>query len=151
MLDYRAHQRKLLPALATSYALMFAQNQLVESMHEVQSASGDVDERVQRELEARAAGLKAAQTAHATATIQTCREACGGAGYLAMNRLPQLKADTDVFTTFEGDNTVLLQLVGKGLLTDYRDEFGSLDTLAPSPSAPGSSPAPPSSASPVGR
>src|SRR3712207_7147111 len=55
------------------------------------------------------------------------REACGGAGYLQENRLPHLKADTDVFTTFEGDNTVLLQLVAKGLLTGYRDAFGSLD------------------------
>src|SRR6478672_1819923 len=45
------------------------------------------------------------------------------------NRLPMLKADTDVFTTFEGDNTVLLQLVAKGLLTGYRDEFGQMDTL----------------------
>ena len=29
LLDYRAHQRKLLPALAKSYALQFAQNELV--------------------------------------------------------------------------------------------------------------------------
>jgi len=76
-----------------------------------------------------AAGIKAVATAHASATIAVCREACGGAGYLAVNRLPALKADTDVFTTFEGDNTVLLQLVAKGLLTDYRDTFGNLDTL----------------------
>ena len=65
-----------------------------------------------------------------------CREACGGAGYLPENRLPQLKADTDVFTTFEGDNTVLLQLVAKGLLTGYRDAFGSLDGWAWSASSP---------------
>ena len=32
-----------------------------------------------------------------------------------------------MFTTFEGDNTVLLQLVAKGLLTGYRDAFGSLE------------------------
>ena len=55
--------------------------------------------------------------------------ACGGAGYLAENRLPGLKADTDVFTTFEGDNTVLLQLVAKELLTGYADHFGELDWL----------------------
>jgi acyl-CoA oxidase len=55
-----------------------------------------------------------------------CREACGGAGYLQENRLPHLKADTDVFTTFEGDNTVLLQLVAKSLLTEWRQQFGSL-------------------------
>jgi acyl-CoA oxidase len=129
LLDYRVHQRKLLPALAKSYALQFAQNELVSLMHDVQSAGDAADDHQQRELEARAAGIKAVATAHATATIQTCREACGGAGYLSVNRLPALKSDTDVFTTFEGDNTVLLQLVAKGLLTDYRDAFGDLDTL----------------------
>jgi acyl-CoA oxidase len=131
--DYRVHQRKLVPALATTYALHFAQEELVSTMHDVQGAGGPgaedrpVDEKAQRELESRAAGLKAVNTWHATRTIQLCREACGGAGYLAENRLPALKADTDVFTTFEGDNTVLLQLVAKGLLTGYRDAFGSLD------------------------
>ncbi|GAB3845374.1 acyl-CoA dehydrogenase [Micromonospora andamanensis] len=125
--DYLAHQRKLLPTLATTYALHFAQAELVAAVHEVQGGDGPVDEHRQRELESRAAGLKAAQTWHASRTIQLCREACGGAGYLAENRLPGLRADTDVFTTFEGDNTVLLQLVAKGLLTGYRDEFGSLD------------------------
>src|SRR6185437_16866309 len=36
--DYLVHQRKLLPALATSYALHFAQGELVETMHDVQTA-----------------------------------------------------------------------------------------------------------------
>jgi acyl-CoA oxidase len=126
--DYLAHQRKLLIPLAVSYALTFAQEELVTALHAVQTAPAeDQDEHRQRELESRAAGLKAAQTWHATRTIQACREALGGAGYLAENRLPGLKADTDVFTTFEGDNTVLLQLLAKGLLTGYRDAFGSLD------------------------
>ena len=53
-------------------------------------------------------------------TLQECREACGGAGFLAENRLTSLRADLDVYVTFEGDNTVLLQLVGKRLLTDFR-------------------------------
>ncbi|MPQ97856.1 acyl-CoA oxidase [Modestobacter sp. I12A-02628] len=124
--DYLVHQRKLLPALATTYALHFAQGELVSTLHDVQGAS-ELDEKAQRELESRAAGLKVAQTWHATRTIQMAREACGGQGYLSENRLASLKADTDVFTTFEGDNTVLLQLVAKGLLTGYRDAFGSLD------------------------
>ncbi len=34
VLDYLAHQRRLLPRLATSYALQFAQNELVESLHD---------------------------------------------------------------------------------------------------------------------
>jgi acyl-CoA oxidase len=127
VLDYLAHQRRLLPALAKSYALLFAQNDMVATLHD--SAAGSDDDRTQRELETRAAGIKAVTTWHATATIQACREACGGAGYLSENLLPQLKADSDVFTTFEGDNTVLMQLVAKGLLTSYRDHFGELDTL----------------------
>lgn len=126
LLDYRAHQRRLLPALATTYALSFAQNELTSTLHDLWTTDG-VDDRAQRELESRAAGLKAVSTWHATATIQTCREACGGAGYMAENSLPAIKADTDIFTTFEGDNTVLLQLVGKGLLTDYSAQFEDLD------------------------
>jgi acyl-CoA oxidase len=50
-------------------------------------------------------------------------------GYLKGNRFAALKADTDVFTTFEGDNTVLLQLTGKNLLTGFRDQLGELDPL----------------------
>lgn len=132
VLDYLAHQRKLLPALATTYALLFAQEELVGQMHDVQRygvGGGVTDEARQRQLETRAAGIKAVGTWHATATIQACREACGGAGYLTENLLPQLKADTDVFTTFEGDNTVLLQLVAKTLLSDYGRRIGKLDLL----------------------
>ncbi len=128
LLDYLAHQRKLLPALAKTYALHFAQSEMVQTLHDVFTAGDDDDPR-RRELEARAAGIKATATWHATRTIQTAREACGGAGYLGENRLPGLKADTDVFTTFEGDNTVLLQLVAKELLTSYSDHFGELDMV----------------------
>ncbi|MGZ0150483.1 acyl-CoA dehydrogenase family protein [Kribbella sp. WER1] len=131
LLDYRMHQRRLLPLLARTYALHFAQAELVEEFARVFAAERDDDrgEHDRRALEAQAAGTKALGTWHATETIQMCREACGGAGYLAENRLATLKADTDVFTTFEGDNTVLLQLVAKGLLTDYRRSFGELDPL----------------------
>ena len=128
LLDYLQHQRRLLPALATTYAMHFAQSALVEALHA--ASDGDsADESEQRQIETLAAGLKAISTWHSTQTIQTCREACGGAGYLSVNRLTQLRADTDIFTTFEGDNTVLLQLVAKGLLTNFRDEFGSMDTV----------------------
>ncbi len=126
LLDYGMHQRRLLPLLARTYALHFGQQVLTAQLHDI--FSGRVsDEVARRQLESRAAGTKALATWHATRTIQECREACGGAGYLSENRFAALKADTDVFTTFEGDNHVLLQLVAKGLLTDYASEFEDLD------------------------
>lgn len=130
LLDYGQHQRRLLPLIARTYGLHFAQERLARDFHEIFTAPHDVEERRRRALESRAAATKALATWHATRTIQECREACGGAGYLSVNRFAALKADTDVFTTFEGDNTILMQLVGKGRLTDLRDEFGSLDQMA---------------------
>ncbi|WP_329126899.1 acyl-CoA dehydrogenase family protein [Streptomyces sp. NBC_01465] len=128
LLDYGMHQRRLLPLLARTYALHFAQDVVRTDLHEVLSGNKD-DAQSRRELESRAAGTKALGTWHATHVIQECREACGGAGYLAVNRFAALKADSDIFTTFEGDNHVLLQLVAKGLLTDYASEFEDLDQL----------------------
>ncbi len=130
LLDYGLHQRRLLPLVARTYALHFAQEVVSARLHEVFSAEGEDasdGDHERRELESRAAGTKALGTWHATHAIQECRELCGGAGYLAVNRFAALKADTDVFTTFEGDNHVLLQLVAKGLLTDYSSDFEDLD------------------------
>jgi acyl-CoA oxidase len=133
LLDYGMHQRRLLPLIARTYALHFAQEVVAGQLHEVFSGPGPTepggDEHARRMLESRAAGTKALGTWHATRTIQECREACGGAGYMSENRFAALKADTDVFTTFEGDNHVLLQLVAKGLLTDYAGEFEDMDQL----------------------
>jgi acyl-CoA oxidase len=127
LMDYRVHQRRLMPLLAKTYALHFAQEMLVAELHRV--FSNESSDRDRRKLEGLAAGVKAIATWHATHTIQTCREACGGAGYMTENRFADLKADTDVFTTYEGDNSVLLQLVAKGLLTDYSARFGDLSQL----------------------
>jgi acyl-CoA oxidase len=117
ILDYPTHQQRLFPLLAKSYALTFA----LETLREKFVESAVLDDK--REVEALAAGLKSYASWHATDTIQECREACGGKGYLAANEIPDLKADTDIFTTFEGDNHVLMQLVAKSVLTEFKQEF----------------------------
>jgi acyl-CoA oxidase len=131
LLDYGIHQRRLFPLIAKTYALHFAQEIVAEQLHQVLSQTDapqeGENEHERRALESRAAATKVMGTWHATETIQECREACGGAGYLSINRFDALKADTDVFTTFEGDNHVLLQLVAKGLLTDYASDFEDMD------------------------
>lgn len=128
IMDYLVHQRRLLPLIAKSYALQFAQNELVAKCHDLQSTD-DPDPEEQRELEARVAGLKAVSTWHASQAIQESREACGGAGYMGENRLVGLRGDIDVFTTFEGDNTVMIQQVAKELLTAYADDVSSMSPV----------------------
>ncbi len=123
ILDYLTHQRRLFPSLATAVAIHCALDDLAEQFGQ------RLDEDALRSVENRASGLKAYATWFATHTIQTCREACGGEGYLAINRFADLKADTDIFTTFEGDNTVLLQQVAKGLLTSFRQSFSDMNVF----------------------
>ncbi len=119
ILNYRMHQRRLLPPLAKTYAVHFALQYVTKRfMHKKESEM--------QEIEALAAGMKAYSTWSTTAILQECREACGGKGYLSENRIDALKNDTDIYTTFEGDNTVLMQLVAKNRLSEFRKTFGEM-------------------------
>ena len=120
ILNFRTHQRRLMPLLANAYALNFGIQYLVERFVN----RSEIDE---REVESLAAGLKAWSTWNTTQTIQDGRECCGGQGYLSVNRFAELKADSDIFTTFEGDNTVLMQLVAKSQLSEYGQQFQDLN------------------------
>ena len=126
LLDYALHQRRILPRIATTYAVAFAHENLLRQFHGV--FSGELDTPENREdLETLAAALKPLSTWHGLETVQAVREACGGQGYLAENRVAMFHNDLDIYTTFEGDNHVLLQLVGKRLLADYGAQLKQLD------------------------
>jgi len=129
LLDYQRHQRRLLTRLATTYAMSFAHERLLEKFHSVFSGekSDDAD---RQDLETLAAALKSFSTWAALDILQESREACGGAGFLAENRFTQLRQDLDIYVTFEGDNNVLLQLVAKRLLADYAKSFKHPDAAA---------------------
>lgn len=122
ILNYRTHQRRLMPLLANAYALHFSLQYLTDRF------LARTEEQMQ-EIEALAAGLKSFATWNTTHTLQECRECCGGKGYLAENRIDALKNDSEIYTTFEGDNTVLLQLVAKSRLTEFRQEFSNMDVF----------------------
>ncbi len=129
LLDYGRHQRRLLPLVAQTYAQYFAHDELLRAFDGV--FSGREDTPSSREnLETLAAALKPLSTWNALRSIQESREACGGQGFLAENRLVGLHQDLDVFVTFEGDNNVLLQLVGKRLLSDYAKRFAKADAAS---------------------
>ncbi|GAA5212073.1 acyl-CoA dehydrogenase [Microbacterium kyungheense] len=129
LLDYGKHQRRLLPLLAQNYAQFFANDELLKKFDGVFSGRTDTpDER--EDLETLAASLKPLSTWNALSTIQEAREACGGSGFIAENRFVGLHQDLDVYATFEGDNNILLQLVGKRLLADYARQFKGKDAAA---------------------
>ncbi len=119
ILNYRTHQRRLMPLLANAYALHFSLRYLTNRF--LNRTDADM-----QEIEALAAGLKSFATWNATQTLQECRESCGGKGYLSENRIDRLKNDSEIYTTFEGDNTVLMQLVAKSRLTEFKQEFSSM-------------------------
>ncbi|WP_259017193.1 acyl-CoA dehydrogenase family protein [Emticicia fluvialis] len=122
ILNYRMHQRRLIPLLAKTYAMHFGLQYLTHRF--LHRTEADM-----QEIEALAAGMKSYVTWSTRDILQECREACGGKGYLSENRIDALKNDTEIYTTFEGDNTVLMQLVAKSRLAEFRKTFEQMDSI----------------------
>ncbi|MEM9894986.1 MAG: acyl-CoA dehydrogenase [Bacteroidota bacterium] len=122
ILDYQSHQRRLLPLLANVFACHFALRYLSDRFFAR-------TENEMQEIEALAAGMKAWVTWNNSQTLQECREAMGGKGYLSENFIGRLKSDTEIYTTFEGDNTVLMQLVAKSRLAEFKKDFADINFL----------------------
>lgn len=121
ILDYRSHQTRLMPILASCYAGEFAKRQLVTKfarLHDSQVTDEELSE-----VHALTSGMKAVLTWDTQKYLQVMRECCGGHGYTAYNRFGQLRNDHDIYQTFEGDNTVLIQQLGGFLLKRFSQQF----------------------------
>jgi acyl-CoA oxidase len=129
VLDYPSQQLKLMPMLATAYALHFTRDVLISKYTEMKRNHDDNDVLV-ADVHSLSAGLKAYTTSYTNSALSVARECCGGHGYAAVNRLGALRSDHDIFQTFEGDNTVLLQQVAALLLKQYKDSFSQSSIVA---------------------
>ncbi|GIL69204.1 hypothetical protein Vretimale_12660 [Volvox reticuliferus] len=127
VLDYQSTQLRLMPLVSTAYALHFAKGLLIDKYVDMKRTR---EPKLVEEVHALSAGLKAYTTSYTQAALSTCREVCGGHGYAAVNRLGALRSDHDIFQTFEGDNTVLLQQVSAMLLKEYRQQFSGAPLTA---------------------
>jgi len=70
ILDYQTHQRKLMPLVATAYAVNFARDDLVDMFCEMKRTG---DPELVADVHALSAGLKAWVTSYTALAINTCR------------------------------------------------------------------------------
>ena len=117
---YQLQQRALAPLIARTYALQFGLSHVKEEWAKSVAASAGkgppVDEQLVVMLCCVIKPLAAWNTEEAGTT---CRERCGGQGYLSVNRLGAVIGFAHAAMTAEGDNRVLMQKVAKELLDRY--------------------------------
>ncbi|MCO5557767.1 hypothetical protein L7F22_011338 [Adiantum nelumboides] len=116
LLDHASYQHRLLPLLAKTYAVSFAGKEL-KYLYAKRTTANIKD------IHLLSSGYKALFTWHNIRTLQECGAVCGFQSQLSENRLGQLMGEFDSQSTFEGDNTILLQQVSKSLLLEYQSSL----------------------------
>jgi acyl-CoA oxidase len=130
ILDYGSQMYAILPLVATSYALHFQGQRMLEAYAELTDLMQKGDFSTLPEVHATAAGMKAWATWFAAYGIEECRQRCGGQGFLRASGLPDLYASSVPACTYEGDNNVMLQQTARFLLKALRAGVeGKLDKL----------------------
>jgi len=136
VLEYPLQQWRLFPYLAGTYAIDRFAKEFLSEFIEMQLGlmAGDKSDRqaeLGKEIHAISSASKPFASHFARDAIQECREACGGHGYLAVNKLGVLRDDHDPNATYEGDNNVLVQQTSNYLMAAFKEVLAGNQVSSP--------------------
>ncbi|KAK7083992.1 Acyl-coenzyme A oxidase (Acyl-CoA oxidase) [Halocaridina rubra] len=121
ILDYQTQQYKLIPQIATIFAIHFASQHVWDTYQQLTGELHEGSVELLPEVHALSCGLKALSSNDAGFGVEICRLACGGHGYLASSNLPRIYTSTTAAITYEGENTVMWLQVARYLVKSFRE------------------------------
>eukprot|EP01130_Rhizamoeba_saxonica_P016042 TRINITY_DN7336_c0_g1_i1.p1 TRINITY_DN7336_c0_g1~~TRINITY_DN7336_c0_g1_i1.p1 ORF type:complete len:719 (+),score=148.75 TRINITY_DN7336_c0_g1_i1:30-2159(+) len=119
ILNYQTHQYRLMPMLATSYALHVAAQEMSSQYEEFLEELNDQNLESIGVVHSTSAGLKSLSTWWCNESLEIARQCLGGHGFSTYSGLPTVLQDWAVNCTWEGDNTVLAQQTARFLVSSF--------------------------------
>lgn len=116
VLDYTTVQVRLLPLLASAFALHFTGRAMHEMYKQSRTSQQSGDFSRLGDVHATSSGLKSLCTTMAGEGIEAARRACGGHGFSQFSGLGQFYADYLPSLTWEGETYILTQQNARYLL-----------------------------------
>lgn len=116
VLSYPSTNRRLMPLLAKAFAYIIAGRRMRILYEEMAGQLDAGDTTLLADVHVASSSLKAYCTKQSLDGIEECRQALGGHGFLAYAGYSSLFADQAPTVTYEGDNYVLAQQVGRAML-----------------------------------
>lgn len=123
VISYSSVQHRLMPLLSTAYSLLITGEYLYTQFHTLMDQLEENNADILPEVHASSCALKTWSTRRATDGIEECRKAMGGHGYSIFSGVSELFANFVPANTYEGDNYVLAQQVGRFLLKQLQNVF----------------------------
>lgn len=115
VMSYKSQHFRIMTLTAKSYAIFFAGQHCNTQYADLKARQARGDHATLPPVHALCAGLKAYVTAEAADGAEDARKLCGGHGFMSISGLPDLIGATAGGCTFEGENHVMWQQLGRYL------------------------------------